>query len=265
MTVQERNAELVKLLQADFQGRFEPQFAWAMLMETLRYAPGLRGLWSAGVQTSGGNLIDQSGQGGPLVYNGNPFMSVYNEFVPIYEYDGIGDYHLVATSATNSIIGNEATIATARRGLSWGGIWRYDNLKADNFYLGKWIGATNQRQFLLYSGNTGAMSANVSSTGANNFSSPSITVAAGQYFMMMGRYTPSTEVKIFVNSQSQVNTTAIPATLFAATSGVCLMAESGGGGPLDGACAVAWLAASAWSDAFYSILYNYAKGALPIA
>lgn len=262
MTAQQRNAELVKLLQADLQGRSESQFAWAQFCATLSKAQALRQVLFPGLQNSAGLIQDITLNGNPAVYNGNPTQDFFNDFIATEECDGTGDYFSTVSNATINVLGTEAIVAAARRGVTWGGIYRYDALKADNFYMSKWTDPAT-RQFLSYMSAAGNLSANISSTGANQFFTANILVPAATWFININRFTPSTELKCFVNTTVSINTTAIPAALFnpGAPPALTHLAGSGGGGPLDGAFACTFLAAAAWPDILCNQLISYAMDA----
>lgn len=216
-----------------------------------RGAPGLRGLWYPGSLDQAGAIYDGGGQGRTLTYNGNPTLNYLTNGVPYMDYDGTGDFHSRPDEAGLDITGLETTIATALRGLTAGGwFWidAYDATNAEGLMSKRGGSGTS---WDIYDIN-GTVVFNVSLLGAILVSVGSAAGAfgLGAWKFVACRFTPSTEIAMWINGVKTANATGIPASIFntnaafeiartALDSSICL----------DGRCALAFLAASIWSDA----------------
>lgn len=186
--------------------------------------PGLVGFWPmSSVQRSTGNAYDISGQGRTMtnallgsVYFGNDVLIPYYEITA-----GTGRYFYRPDETDLDILGTETTYAAAARGLTMGA-WVYIN-DFDNTLgsiLCKSDGASNcsyDLDFFSSVANQGNVNFRVYGTGA--VASPieidsSVTLNELQWYFIVGRYDPSTEVAIFVNGTKSVNTTSVPASIF---------------------------------------------------
>lgn len=208
----------------------------------------LRGLWLMGVQNNAGLIQDMSGTGNPLVYNGNPVLNVYNELVPYEDYDGTGDFHSVADNANLDITGGEGQYAAAIKGLTLGGWFWMDAFAANDGLITKGDAASAAGS--AYNLDLSATGVKLDLfSGAAGVSVASAALNTGQWYFVVGRYTPSTEAAIWTNGTKVVNTTSIPATLnnVAAPLNIANTA-SGVTRYLDGRCAMAFLCAARLSD-----------------
>lgn len=230
--------------------------------------PGLRGLWYPGSLDQTGAIYDQSGQGRTLTYNGNPTLNLYNNLIPYFDYDGTGDYHSRADEAGLDITGTETTIAAARRGLTFGGWFWFDTLTLGQSIMGKYNGTGDQRSYLLFfaSGtSTPAFAASSNGTaGTFQQANSPVTVVTGQWNFLVCRFTPSTEMACFANGEKGVNTTAINASIHAGTAIFTLGTSAALGSPIDGRCALAFLAASIFPDELINYLWQRSRPLLGV-
>src|SRR5512139_445268 len=111
MAIQERNAELVDMLRADFQPRNEMAFSWGNAYSVFIQLPGLRGLWIMSGVTGAGSVRDNSNNAMTLSGAGDVdfgldlttarCLATYSHF------DGTGDYLYRADEAVLDITGTE--------------------------------------------------------------------------------------------------------------------------------------------------------------
>jgi hypothetical protein len=84
-----------------------------------------------------------------------------------------------------------------------------------------------------------------------------IPAFANSWGWIVGRFTPGTELAIWVNETKTVNTTTIPASIFSGTSPFHI--GNGDGNALDGAVSLQFLCASALSDAVINSLFHQTR------
>lgn len=231
--------------------------------------PGLRGFWPMSAFESGGNAFDQSGNGRILTYNGNPTYN-YDKLVPYINLDGTGDYLSRADEAGLDILGSESYVASAARGLTIGGWFWIDVLPGANGagYIAKWNDAgVNQRSYLIWhSTAANVIGFYISSlgTGATIFSiDSSIVPAISQWYFIVGRFDPSTELAIWINGVKDTNAVAIPAAIFNSTASLTIGRWEGGGAGvqyLDGRASLNFLCAAALSDDIIGELFSLSRG-----
>jgi len=220
---------------------------------------GLRGLWYPGIQNSGGVIPDLTLLNNNLAYNGNPTLALHNNYVPYEDYDGTGDFHSVADNATLDILGTETTIAAASRGLTLGGWFWADAFVNGDGLITKGDAATAANSSYNLDLSATGFKLDIFS-GASGFSVSSAAGVTGQWYFVVGRYTPSTELAIFTNGVKVTNVTAIPANINNSTAPLNIgNTASGGARFLDGRWAVAFLCAALIPDTQLTYLFNRSR------
>lgn len=252
-TTQKLNAEQVELLKTSFFARNEPNVALGNLGGMFGL-PMLRGLWLYSGVDENGNAYDSSVQGRTLTNVSSLQYSTYNGLAPYAIHDGSADYLTRADEAGLDITG----------ALTWGCWMRSNDAPAGNESLvNKWNATGNLRAYLLRLTSTPDFCCLVSLDGTAETSvTSSVTYAPDVWFHVVGRYTPSTELAIFVNGTKTVNTTSIPASLFNSSSAFRVGANGAAGEVLDGDTALPFLCAAALSDTFIQMLLYHQQRAL---
>lgn len=127
--------------------------------------------------------------------------------------------------------------------------------------MGKWYSGGDQRSFVIYKAANDSMTLSISADGI----AVSATVNDGganfqsdRWMYVVGRFTPSTELALFVDGNWYRNTTAIPATLFDSTEQL-EVARYDHYYYLDGGVCHAFLSAMALDDAEIEANYYHAK------
>lgn len=138
----------------------------------------------------------------------------------------------------------------------------FSSTNTDASYLSYWYPGSNNRTWKLNLA-TSKPNFSVSSNGtaitsvlADN------TITLGKFYFIAARYTPSTELAIWVNGVKKVNTTAIPASLFASVGGIAFLfgAVSGGTEPyLTGKIAATFFSVSVLPDIYLDSIYRLSK------
>lgn len=172
MPVQRRNADLIELLSADLQARAEPNFAWKSAAAVLQVLPVLRGAWpmSSVGYLAADQARDISGQGNHLT-NNNTAIFAHAALVPAVGLTGASNHYLSRVDGGlgnwADIIGTEAYVTSAQRGLTLGG-WFYFNgaAAAIEVMMSKAAGA-GTRSYQLHRRATGEIRFQVSTDGTN--------------------------------------------------------------------------------------------------
>lgn len=236
--------------------QYQPRPTLAELYADFKGLPGLRGLWYPGSVDSTGALYDQSGQGRTLTYNGNPTLNIYGGFIPYYDYDATGDCHTRADEAGLDITGTETTIASALRGMTLGGWFWFDSLSI-SAVMAKFGTVAGDRSYFLRTDGSNAMQFGINDGASAKTVSSAATQATGQWYFVVGRFTPSTEMAIWLNGVKATTTSSIPASV---TSGGAQFElarlNSTNGQLIDGRIALAFLCAAIVGDDQISHLWE---------
>ncbi len=171
--------------------------------------PGLLAYYPMGIRNASGLAIDHSNAGANLLqqglcptgYDGNSFAHL-----------GDGTNYLYG-SASNQITGLETYISSSLRGLTLGGWFMIDSAPAVAGGLLSRSDDTPDRGYFLVQTNSGEAWFVASGTGAAVVQVLSATYTIGVWRFIVGRFTPSTEVAVFVDGDKNTSTVAIPASL----------------------------------------------------
>lgn len=217
----------------------------------LSLLPELRGLWMASNVNESGNLLDLTGQGRTLTNNASTPRAVYNNIVPYCDLNGSTQYFSRADEAGLDITG----------ALTIGGWFWLDTIAADTALVGKQTPTGNQRGYILNALNTTAYAQMlVSVDGVNNTTVASTTgQGVSRWCFVAGRFTPSTELAVFVNTIKAVNTTSIPASIFNNTAPLTIGSRAPGQW-LDGRFAIAFLCSAVASDQALATIFQQTRG-----
>ena len=226
--------------------------------------PGLVGFWPmSSVQRSTGNAYDLSGQGRTLTYNGNPAYTFHNGLVAYIDLDGTGDFLSRADETDLDITGDgeSAVYTSGAAGLTIGGWFWADAFTGDPVLINKWLPTGNQKSYLLHFTTTGAVKFAVSSTGADDFTITTTTVATtGTWAFCVGRYIPSTSIAAVINPDTTTNITSIPASIFNSTASLNIGRLSDtNSNLLNGRAALCFLCANSLGDDLISSLFQSSR------
>jgi hypothetical protein len=123
-----------------------------------------------------------------------------------------------ADEADFDILGNESFIHSDYRGLTIGAWAYFDAVAQHSGIAGKWT--SGQKSYLLHMNNVGQAEMYVSNDGAAQIYATysAAALVTGRWYFLCGRFDPSTEIKIWVNDNSNIKTVNVPATLFNGTA-----------------------------------------------
>ena len=155
-STQIRNNEQVNLLRADFQARYEPNFAWKSAVSSILALPGLRACWpmSSVDYATASQARDVAGGGYHLGnVNSSLFGYAANTLIPCVTFNGTTQYLTRADGGAGNwadITGTEAYIAAGQRGLTLGA-WVYLSsfTPVVNAVIAKVVLAGNQLSYML--------------------------------------------------------------------------------------------------------------------
>lgn len=176
--------------------------------------PGLLVYYPCGIRGGSGELVEHGGFGvdllptgiSPTGYDGNAYVHL-----------GDGTNYL-SRSGLGEVTGLETWIAPGLRGLTLGGWFQADEVPvtANRGMVAK-DGPIPERGYGLAWQTDGSVAAFVSGTGSNLLAVAD-TVDYGVWHFIVCRFTPSTEIALFVNGVKSTNTSAIPASINVSTS-----------------------------------------------
>jgi hypothetical protein len=198
-----------------------------------------------------------------MTYTGNPTYNIYNNLVPYIDLDGTGDYLARADETDLDILGTEAINASSVRGLTLGGWFWFDALSGGTArgIIGKNVVTGNQRSYVIFITVADVFQFAVSVDGtATTTVNSTVTPATGQWYFMVGRFIPSTEISIFVNGTETPNTTSIPASIFNSTAAFEIgRFLANNANVIDGRATFCFLSMNALPDAWIFSLFEQSR------
>lgn len=225
-----------------------PRTLGEMYTEHLALAE-LRAFWPFSSVNESGNVLDLSGQARTLTNNGTTGRFVWVDLVPYASLNGTTQYFSRADEAGISITG----------ALTLGGWFMFDREDTNEGVFNQ-LGAAGNRAYglqKLLAGNVVRMA--VSGDGTALVDAETAAVSNGTWYHIVGRYTPSTEVAIFINGVKSVETVSVPAALFNSTAALETGRLASAAEYMDGRCALCFLCASALADARIQRLFKLGR------
>jgi len=211
---------------------------------------------------SNGDVYDLSEQDRTLNYNGGSYA--YTGLVPLLSLGGgAGAYLNRLDEAGLDILGTEAWIAD--KGLTIGGWFNFDRLTAQEFLIGKasTVAATSS-YWLSFRGDVAndPVRFNISDGAALDTVDVQITPSTSSWTFVVGRYDPSTEIKVFAAQgtlESNTNAVGIPAALNNSGVDFTVGADSTGANRLQGDVSACFLCACRLSDTLISSIWHHTR------
>lgn len=219
--------------------------------------PGLRAFWPFSSINQNGTVIDISGQARALTNTNAATFGVQNQVMPYAILNGTTQYFTRADEVGQDITGS----------LTMGG-WFYTTSIANAIRcIGKDVAGTNNRSYSIsLAAGTGQVSMSVFplGTSASEFSIGGSSIAINTWTFLVGRFTSSTELAVWVNNTKTSTTTAVPAATF---SGAAPFTIGASGTPdlyLPGRATLCFLCADALPDALINRFYNISRSLMGV-
>jgi hypothetical protein len=208
------------------------------------------------------SAMDFAAQSTPriLASNGNLTYN-YDGLVPYVALDGTGDFLSRPDEAGLDIIGTETYVAAAVRGLTFGGWFYVTTFGALDGYIGKTAPAPfpNLSYAIFQNGATPAVPRFEVYVAAATTIDSSVTMVVDTWYFIVGRYTPSTSLSIFVNDTRDDQLAAVPAAINNSGSpfeiGRFIAANY-----LAGRASMCFLCAASLSNSIINALYQSTRG-----
>lgn len=177
--------------------------------------PGLRGYWPMSIAKYTGEAIDHSGASSDLTRVGAPQFGYDDDS---YMQVGVSTDYLTGFTTQQSVTGLEAWIDPAIRGMTLG-CWIYLDVTPppNKGIISKWQ-VSPQRSYSLHFTTGSALAFLVTLNGTSVIFVTGSVIPVQTWTFVAGRFTPSTEIALFINDAKFTNTTTIPASLNVSTA-----------------------------------------------
>jgi hypothetical protein len=216
------------------------------VLGSILLSPGLRGFWPISSSDESRNIYDISGQERTMTNAGSATIinsATYN-YVPYIDLNGSTQYFSRADEAGLDITG-ALTL----------GLWFYPDTTNTCALFSK-MGTAGTYSYQITHSTTNDAVFSVSSDGTNLFSATgSGLVVSGRWNFIVGRYFPSSSVRVICNGQSATNTTSIPAAIYNSATALYI-GGNGNGDRFDGRIAFPFICSGALSDVITTRIHN---------
>lgn len=238
MATQKNNSELVSLLAAYFMKKYDAYTSYGNIISAYMQLPGLIAFYTGGIgNTTSTSVLRSTPTTLHLTRAGTPYeFFTTTGLRRIVYFSGTTDHFYAVDSAYNSILGTENTVGATVRGMTvmaW--VFPTTAVGSSETAISKW-NTSNQRSWVLERNASGPANLAVSGNGTSAVSATGTTsIAQNGWHFIAGRFTPSTEIKVWMGNSSGLetatNTTSIPASLHNSTARLAVAARNSGGTP----------------------------------
>ena len=206
------------------------------------------------------------GTTGALVLNGVPKASILNGWLPMIAFSGSGQWAAAGDHDRWDILGTETYISSAFRGLTIWGWTIFDTTASVYEYTISKRYATTEIAYHLGRDSSGHGAFGISSDGTTDtrVDSGSDVIDPAKWVFMCARFDPTTsEIKLWLNDQTYINTTSIPSSIFSSLADLFVSGRDDTTTPgqrlMDGKMSIFGLCASALPDATITNFLNLTK------
>jgi hypothetical protein len=256
-----RNDELVDGLRAEFQARYEPNFAWKSAVSAFLALPALRAFWPmSSVDYAAASQGRDVAGGAYHLTNNNSADFGSDDLAPYVEFDGVNQYLSRADGGAGNwadILGTEAYIVAGQRGLTFGG-WFYPKETGTLEYLFTKRGGGGQRSYWIRFNAADQFVCGISDDGTNSDNATSAAAAVNAWYFVVGRFDPSTLVEVYVNGTWVTQATA-RAAVFDSTAALVIGADGTVGNYYEGLASLCFVCASDIPDATVFSLFEQTR------
>lgn len=252
MVEQIRNDDQIELQRGDYFARNEPNAAWSHAVSDHQLLPALHAFWptSAHHDTHVNVYADDIACGYDLTLNNTPLFQLWNlGLPPCIRFNVPGSNYLEhPDDGQFDILGTEAHVLTAQRGLALGGWFRWIDRTGQQGLMSKWTSIGNQRSYRIYKNAAHAIIFEISNGGAavDATVTSSGTVSNDIWYHIVGRFIPGTAMDIYIDAVRTSAATAV-ASIFHSNA-VFNVARSNATDHFYGYASLLWLAASCCWD-----------------
>lgn len=168
-----------------------------------------------------------------------------------------GSYGMAPYVAYNGSTNYSSRLPGALRGINGLTVGGWFQMTSGDTLMSVWLSAANFCWRLFVNGSVPTFY--VSGNGSSSINVASSAINAGQWYQVIGRYIPSTQIAIFLNGVKTVNTTSVPASLFNASANFVIGGNSAGGELLTGKASMCFLCHEPIDDNQITVLYQMSK------
>lgn len=258
-----RNSSVTPNNKSDYITRNDPVNRLGGLVSTYLALPGIRFFAPMSGIGASGQAVDLI-LSNHLTNNANANF-LYDDLVPYCRYNGSTQYHSLTDNSAHDILGSEAYVATSGRGLTIG-MWVHPlSLPGTTTRLfSKGATTGNARSFALTQTGGNLFNFTVSGNGTNTFGATGTDVfTASSWYLIAGRFTPSTEVKLWIGNEDGLETftniSSIPATLNNSAIGLAIGAQADGTQLSNIRASMCFLCTQAVSDAWIFSIFEQGR------
>ena len=232
--------------------RRESDANWGAVIGRHLALPNLRALWPMNNPGNAGEMLDMSGHSRQLTWGAGASAGLYNNRILYANFNGT-TAHLLCAS--------EAAFNTTTIPISWGGWFWFNSVASQQVVLSKWDTAAQRSWGMdMLNGSPNTFRAYISSTGADSqVVTSSVAPSTNAWYHIVARFTPSTELAIFVNGVKSTLTSSVFASIFSSTAQVRVSSYASGAGFLNGRAALCFFCANALPDSLIAGLYRSAR------
>jgi len=264
-----RPGELVEILRADYQARYEPNFAWKSAVSAHLALPGLRAFWPmSAVDYTNPQCLDVAG-GGYHLTNNNTATFGYGPnrvLAPCVFLDGASQYLSRADGGAGNwadITGTESYIestAASEQGLTFG-MWvrpRGVSTGTNQHYIGKWSVTAADRAYRIIQTAAGAYYGQAVGAGPTQVAVTGATAVLNTWAHVVEVFLPNA-LYLYVDGVQYSNLAGIPASVQDTTASFTIGDRSTTGEPANCLGSLAFLAATAFSQSTVVALFEQTR------
>jgi hypothetical protein len=254
--IPQKNDKAIDANRAHYVKLYAPTTTLGNIVSMNLEYPGLRGYWPLHQIDEVYASYDYSGQGRALHC---PYQDVY---CPELYTDGLSVYMNFIRASSYYLYRHTENGLAILENLTFGCWVRFDAESTDQNtgIISKWFSGDDNRSYLLYKNNLNAIIFKISNTGADEFSvsDGGNNYAEDQWFYISGRFTPSAELKLFVNGNWYSNVVSIPSDIYNSEVNFEI-GRYNDENNLDGRVAHAYISAYSVPDLFINSMYSHSK------
>lgn len=255
-----KNDPIMEQVNSLFRRTYSHTWAWADVHAAWSMLTALRGFWPMSTVPASANALDHSHNGMNMTAINTPiFARSGNTLIPYLCVASSGpSYQGRADGPLSRILGNEGYVSSTWQGMTLGGWFCFNNAySSPETMISKWNVAGGQLSYILQRTAGNLATFGINNGGVVSVSSVTTLNTAGWNFIV-GRFTPSLEVAIFIDEAKWTNAVGVPATIGNSTANFELGAAQGTQ-VMTGGIALPFLCASALPDSTIYAMWHISR------